>query len=162
MRKKLIISGFILVLGGLGYWAASTAFRGQPACQVCARPIHTGQEYTLRLADGTHEHTCCPRCGLHFQLARPRHVQAAWATDYATAAKIEAQRAVYVEGSRLMTCCSTPPLKRELEVTYQLVWDRCLPSLIAFESPTEAQRFQQRYGGRILSYAEAVRYVKEQ
>jgi hypothetical protein len=161
LRKVSVISGVILVLGGLGYWAISTALRGEPVCQVCARPIHAGQEYTLRLTDGTEEHTCCPRCGLHFQITNADRVQAARATDYATAAKIDPQQASYVEGSTLMTCCSTPPLKRELETAYELVWDRCLPSLIAFKTEIEAQRFQQRYGGRLLSYAEAVQSIRE-
>lgn len=161
LRKGLVIGGVILVLGGLGYWAVSTLLRGEPDCQVCARPIHAGQEYTVTLTDGTEEHTCCPRCGLHFHITNADHVQAAQATDYATAAKIAPQQASYVEGSNLMTCCSTPPLKRELETTYELVWDRCLPSLIAFKTEIEARQFQQRYGGRVLTYAEAVQSVKE-
>ncbi len=161
VKKILALGGVILVLGAAGYWAATTVFRSEPVCQVCARPIHVGQGYTLGLTDGTKERACCPRCGLHFHITNADRVQSAWATDYATGEQIEAGPAFYVEGSDLMTCCSTSPVKRELETTYELVWDRCLPSLIAFKTNAEAQQFRHQHGGRVLSYAQAVQSVKE-
>ncbi len=160
LQKRLTGIAIVLALGLLGYWVISTGLRrGAPICQVCARPVHSGQEYTLSLAEDMEEHACCPRCGIHFYLTNKDQVRAAWATDYATGEKIVAERAIYVEGSDLMTCCSTPPLKRELERTYELVWDRCLPSLIAFKTQSEAQQFQQQHRGRVLSYDDALQSV---
>jgi hypothetical protein len=98
---------------------------------------------------------------MHFQTTNANRVRAAWATDYATGEKIGSEHAFYVEGSDLMTCCSATPLKRELERTYELVWDRCLPSLIAFKTQAEAQQFRQQHGGRLLDYVEAVESVKK-
>lgn len=161
LKKTLIVSGAILALGALSYWAASTMFRAEATvCQVCARPVHAGQGFVVALTTGVEEHTCCPRCGLHFQMANAAHVQAAWATDYLTREKIDARRATYVEESDLMTCCVTPPIKRDMETSYELVWDRCLPSLIAFKTPAEATQFHQQHGGRVLTYAETVQSVK--
>jgi nitrous oxide reductase accessory protein NosL len=159
----VFITAILIGLGAVGYWGVSTALRQEPKlCQVCARPIHPGQDFMVELNDGSFEHTCCPRCGIHFQMINPNKVRAIRATDFATGAHIDARSAYYVEGSRLMTCCSTAPLKREYERVSQLVWDRCLPSLVAFKTESEAKQFQQKYGGWILAYAEAMTSVRNQ
>ena len=37
---------------------------------------------------------------------------------------------------------------------YEVAWDRCLPSLIAFSSREAARKFQKENGGDIKTYAE--------
>jgi hypothetical protein len=37
---------------------------------------------------------------------------------------------------------------------YDLVWDRCLPSLIAFRSREEAEVFCEQHGGIVKVYEE--------
>jgi hypothetical protein len=163
MRRRVVFGGvgLILAIGIGGYWAISRAvWERAPLCSVCRRLIHPGHEFVLRLSTGEHERTCCPRCGLHFRERASERVVAAWATDFVSGRRIEAERAVYVEGSDVMLCCRPTPL-RELGVVYERLWDRCLPSLIAFARDDEARAFQARYGGRVLTYAESRASVRE-
>jgi len=37
---------------------------------------------------------------------------------------------------------------------YEVAWDRCLPSLIAFSSRQAALKFQEENGGNIKTYEE--------
>lgn len=161
LTKALIGLSFALAIGGLAYFGAAMVRNAPEACQVCYRPVHAGQEYTVVLTDGTKEHTCCPRCGMHFQIRQGDKVLSERATDYATGARIDPAQAIFVEGSDLMTCCASPALKREEpQKAAELIWDRCLPSLVAFKTKTEAQQFWQLHGGRLLSYAEALDSVR--
>lgn len=163
VKKSFIVGAVILALVGLGYWGASTLVRRESLlCQICERPIHPGQEYIIALTEGGREHACCPRCGMHFQIHNGPRVRAAWATDYLTGERIDPTEAVYVEGSDVMTCCSTRPLKRGPESAAQLVWDRCLPTLIAFKTREEAEHFQRQHGGQVLTYAQALESVRRQ
>jgi hypothetical protein len=151
----------ILALGIGGYVVVSRVLRERAAvCQVCSRPIHQGQMFVLQMSDGERERTCCPRCGLHARLRASERVRATWATDFSSGRLIEAERAVYVEGSDVMTCCRPVPL-REPGIVYERHWDRCLPSLIAFERESDARVFQAEHGGRVLTYAESVASVRE-
>ena len=155
--KVWLAGGCVLALGALAYWGSTKFLQGPPSCQVCYRPVHPGQEYTIILADGTEEHTCCPRCGMHFQARQGARAVAERATDFLSGARIDPARATFVEGSDLMTCCSSPPLKRdEPQRASELVWDRCLPSLVAFETRAEALQFSRQHGGRILTYGAAL------
>jgi hypothetical protein len=98
---------------------------------------------------------------MHFQIRQGDQVRSARATDFATGARIDPAQASFVEGSDLMTCCSTPPIKREEpQKSAELIWDRCLPSLVAFKTRAEALQFWRQHGGRIRTYAEALDSVK--
>lgn len=160
--RRATVSGLLVILAlGIGGYVVSRAIRERAVvCQVCARPIHRGQMFVLRTSDGRRERTCCPRCGLHFRWRAPERVRAAWATDFPSGRMIEAERAFYVEGSDVMTCCRPAPL-REPGVVYERQWDRCLPSLIAFERESDARAFQAEHGGRLLTYAESLASVRE-
>ncbi len=162
MRRATISSLLVIFALGIGgYVVVSRALRERAArCQVCARPIHRGQMFVLHMSDGKRERLCCPRCGLHARLRTPERVRAAWATDLPSGRLIEAERAIYVEGSDVMTCCRPAPL-REPGIVYERHWDRCLPSLIAFERESDARAFQAEHGGRVLTYAESLASVRE-
>jgi hypothetical protein len=41
-------------------------------------------------------------------------------------------------------------------------YDRCLPTLVAFKTAQEAEAFQQRHGGRVLNYTQALASVRAQ
>lgn len=160
--NKAPVIGLLLVIGiGIGgYLTVSRLLQSEPdLCNVCRRQIHPGHEYVLRLAGGRTEKACCPRCGMHSQVLNPAEVESAWASDFKSGRLIRAEDAFYVEGSDVMACCTASPL-REPGTTYELHWDRCLPSLIAFHSEAEAKAFQRRHGGEILSYGDSLESVK--
>lgn len=130
------------------------------ACEVCLRPVHGGQAYRVALREGAEMTSCCPRCGIHHQLGSREKASRAWATDHLTGEWVVAEGAYYVEGSDARYCNPHSAPLREAGVAYEVTFDRCLPSLVAFKTPREAQAFQARHGGRVLSYGEAVASVR--
>lgn len=148
-----------VVLGG--YFAYSYVERSKTSqCGVCLRHIHEGQTYDLYFADGTEKTACCPRCGIRDQLQKAGQFVRARATDQFTKERIEAEKACYVEGSDAHYCALHSEPLREPGTAYTMSFDRCLPSLVAFRTKEEAQVFQGRHGGRVISYQEAIESVK--
>ena len=132
-------------------------------CQVCQRDLHHGVTYSLEMADGTRDKSCCPRCGMHLQIQRPGTVTRAWATDLGTGAEIPAESAAYVEGGEVEYCTMhANPVRREPQRVAVREYDRCLPSLVAFRTSQEAEAYRQQHGGRVLNYQRALESVKAQ
>jgi hypothetical protein len=130
-----------------------TVLGSSPQCDLCYRPIHPETHYRIHLASGQSMEVCCPRCGLRFQEGR-RDVARVEATDFETQKRVDAERAFYVENSRVHPC-THPAVEEDRSGTkYEVAWDRCLPSLIAFESRASAGAFQARNGGVVKTYEE--------
>jgi hypothetical protein len=125
-------------------------------CDVCYRPMHEETLYRIHLASKKSMDACCPRCGLRFQEGR-RDVVSAEATDFYTKVRVAADKAFYVENSRVHLCSHSPVQEDRAGTQYEVAWDRCLPSLIAFQSQVEARGFQTQNGGVIKSYGELLR-----
>lgn len=122
-------------------------------CDVCQRPLHQETYYRLHMADGETLDVCCPRCGLRFQKGR-NDVVSAEVTDFETKRPVDAEDAFYVDGSPVHFCSHAPVEEDRSGTQYEVAWDRCLPSLIAFESRAAAVRFQRENGGSIKTYRE--------
>jgi hypothetical protein len=64
---------------------------------------------------------------------------------------------VYVEGSDVTPCSSmhegTPPVD-ERGCCMKAVYDRCLPSVLAFRSRERAESFAKEHGGTVKTLAE--------
>jgi len=163
IRNVLIGSLLLVAVAGGMYFAYRRIVVPRQQCDICGRGIHAGHEATLLMKDGTKLNACCPRCALHrLEHGLPEPAQVV-VTDRATGQKIRAQDAVYVEGSAEISCLpesATPP--REPGVGYDTVYDRCLPSLIAFKDEAAAREFAGAHGGRILSYGQALESVRRQ
>ena len=152
MLRQFIAATFILALAGGAayyYWPEE-----KPVCQICRRPMHRATSYFVTLRDGRRVELCCPRCGLRFQEGR-RDVESAEVVSYADQELLQASEAFYVAGSSVHPCCSEAEiLKDRSGIEYELTWDRCLPSVIAFKSREEASTFQSRHGGEVKTYRE--------
>ena len=165
MRTKPILIGVAAVLAVIG--VALMAYRWgvprQPAlCQVCGRPILPETAYRMETAHGTIK-ACCPRCAMHDMIDHPGMVRRAWATDFDSRRMIPAETAYYDEGGAVQYCTrGHDPMERGPEGVSQRVYDRCLPTLVAFATRDEAEAYRQQHGGRILSYQEAVESVRSQ
>ena len=127
-----------------------------PSCDVCYRPIHEETFYRIHLASEESMDVCCPRCGLRFQEDRQDVVRAE-ATDFYTKVLVDAAEAFYVENSHVHLCSHSPVQEDRSGTQYEVAWDRCLPSLIAFESQAGARAFQAQNGGVIKTYEELLR-----
>ena len=122
-------------------------------CDVCYRSMHRETFYRIHLENGESKEVCCPRCGLRFQEGRD-DVAATEVTDFYTRQHIDAAVAYFVEGSPVHFCSHASVREDRSGGQYEVTWDRCLPSLIAFSSREAAKKFQKENGGDIKTYAE--------
>jgi len=161
LRNSLAGLMLVTIVGGLGY--AGYRWFVQPAhgCDVCGRELHSGMRATVSLEERKRVDACCPRCALHFAASKPEQAARITVEDRNTGEQIAARDAVYVEGSDAEGCGhageSTP---REPGVPYERIFDRCLPTLIAFKTQADARAFQNVHGGRLLSFVEASQHVR--
>jgi hypothetical protein len=85
----------------------------------------------------------------------------AWATDVNTGESVVAESATYVEGGDVQYCThGDRPVAREPHGVSMREYDRCLPTLVAFKTPQEAEAYRQQHGGRVLSYFQALASVR--
>jgi hypothetical protein len=153
MLKRLILAaaglGMVAVVGALLYSLLAPSDR----CDVCYRPLHEETLYRIHLAYGKVLDACCPRCGLRYQKGR-RDVLRTEAIAFYSKELLHGEAAFYVEGSSVHFCSHAPLEEDRSGVQYEVAWDRCLPSLIAFESEATARSFQARNGGVVKTYEE--------
>jgi hypothetical protein len=160
-KDALISLASIGVITALGVWAFFSISRPVPdLCRVCERGMHKGVTYRLELEKRT-EDACCPRCGMHYQIEHPGAARKAWATDLNSGEFIVAESAYYVEGGDVEYCTmhSTPVARRPQGVSVR-DYDRCLPSLVAFQTQQDAEAYQKQQGGQVLDYQQVLERVR--
>jgi hypothetical protein len=155
----------LLAIGVASFWVYRYEQRRERAviCPFCDRMVHPVTAYRLKV--GNHMVVaCCPRCGMHAQVNQRQGTSGmAWATDLNTGESVPAEFAVYVEGGDVQYCThGDQPMMREPHGASTRKYDRCLPTLVAFKTPQEAQAYQEHHGGRVLSYTQALASVREQ
>jgi hypothetical protein len=164
-REIVVTLVALFVIGVTSFFAYRYEQRRETAglCPFCDRMVHPITAYRLKVGD--HVVTaCCPRCGMHAQVSQKQGTSGpAWATDVNTGESVAAESATYVEGGDVQYCAhGDQPLAREPHGVSMRKYDRCLPALVAFKSLQEAESYQQRHGGRVLSYSQALASVREQ
>ncbi|MDI6784492.1 MAG: nitrous oxide reductase accessory protein NosL [bacterium] len=133
----LVISiGIILVVVGLGYLRGSSA--SQPIqsylCKSrgCNGVCNGSTQCIIQYWDGKKEYYCCPHCAFPERIWKLGHgdqIRKVTVVDFGTGKTINAVGAYYLVDSNLHLCCS--------------------PSIVAFRTKLQAERFQQNYGGVI-------------
>jgi hypothetical protein len=125
-------------------------------CEQCGRAECRNLSFDVRHQDGTVVRTCCPRCALHYLARQHPPVASLAVRDFDTAGRIDATRAFYVEGSDVAPCSASAgsPPKDERGCCMKTVYDRCLPSLLAFGSRPKAETFAREHGGMIKTFAD--------
>ena len=122
-------------------------------CDICSRPMHEETFYRIHLESGDSMDVCCPRCGLRFQEGRD-DVARTEVTDFNTRERLDAAKAFYVENSPVHFCSHAAVHEDRSGTQYEVAWDRCLPSLIAFDTRDAARAFQAEHGGVVKTYEE--------
>lgn len=124
-------------------------------CSVCQRVECANLTFTIRLEDGKKVENCCARCGLHYLAQERPAVASLRVRDFDSAKSLDARGAFYVEGSDV-TPCSTmmdgPAPRDERGCCMKAVYDRCLPSLLAFETRSRADVFAREHGGEVRAF----------
>ena len=167
MKARAIVVTLValVAIGVTSFWAYRYEQKREAAgmCPFCDRMVHPVTAYRLKVGDHVVA-ACCPRCGMHAQLSQTvGKPGAAWATDVNTGESVAAESATYVEGGDVQYCThGDQPMTREPHGVSMREYDRCLPTLVAFKSPQEAEAYRQQHGGRVLSYLQALVRVREQ
>jgi hypothetical protein len=145
----------------LGYfvWVGRIA-GGKPICDVCKRAIHAETSFRIARPDGSMKAVCCPRCGLAAVIQSGGRVLEA--VDFSSKKRIGAAEAIYLEGSDIMECCSETGFRSDEGAYQKMEYDRCMPSLLAFARPEDAETVRQKHGGQIISFEEARQSVVRQ
>jgi hypothetical protein len=154
MMKRIFVAVAAVALVGLTGLFVARNLRPEATCAACYRAIHGETHVVAYLEDGSLEHVCCPRCALRYQKER-EDVSSVEVTDFATMRTLDAEDAFFVEDSTVVLCRHDERVQEDRSgVQYELTWDRCLPSLIAFSSREAAVAFQRESGGVVKTYAE--------
>jgi hypothetical protein len=120
---------------------------------MCGREECRNLAFTIHLTGGGAVKTCCPRCALRYlQQERPA-VARLEVQDFASARTVDARAAAYVEGSDVHPCSAGHDMpKDERGCCMKQVYDRCLPSVLAFADATAAEGFAREHGGFVTSF----------
>jgi len=162
MSVRNLATGFILiaVVAGLGFLSYQWVRKQDRQCDICGRVAESDHRAVANLKDGTEIHACCPRCLMHYRQHSPETVQRLSVMDFVSGAMIPAETAYYVEGSNEHSCrmpSETTP--REWGVGYELMFDRCLPGLVSFQTLNAARDFAREHDGRILDFSQTLESV---
>jgi len=140
MRRNLLFGLIISLVFLIGnkVWADSQG------CSVCGMNLSkfTHVKYVVTLIDGKTQTTCGVQCGLTLQIRLGDKFKSAVATDLITHREVEASRAFYVYKSSVITDMA--------------------PGFIAFSTKEKAENFAKGFGGKVVTYQEALGIWKEQ
>ena len=157
MSRTASRSPLSIALLALAVLAGSRCSGDGATCEACDRHECRNLTFTIVWSDGSRQDTCCPRCGLHLIASeRSSSVASLAVRDFDTAGVLEAGSAAYVEGSDVSPCAanlSSMPTD-ERGCCLKPVYDRCLPSLIAFGSRERAETFARDHGGIVKTFPE--------
>ena len=113
-------------------------------CQVCGMDIskypHT--KYVVTTKEGEEFSTCGVQCGLTLHLRLKEKFKSATATDLLNNRSFDAQKGFYVYKSTVITDMA--------------------PGFISFVTRANAEKFQKGFGGKVITYQEALDIRKDQ
>lgn len=156
MQRKSVFASLIalLVLVGLGYsgWRY-VKDRNAQSCEACRRPVHSHMK-TVGIVDGERTVYCCPACALsdHQQSGKP--VQVVELTDYLTDSPLKPANSYVVRNSDVNPCLQHKPAVGESHQPLESHFDRCAPSVLAFQDQRSANEFAGQHGGQVFRFSQ--------
>ena len=113
-------------------------------CHVCGMDVskypHT--KYVVTTTEGKEFITCGVQCGLTLHLRLKEKFKSATAADLLSNRSFDAQKGFYVYKSTVITDMA--------------------PGFIAFATKANAEKFQKGFGGKVVTYQEALEIWKDQ
>lgn len=109
-------------------------------CITCHMRPRRRLQVILHFSDGTEHRACCPHCGL-LTMARSRdQITSMLVTDFLFERVTSARDASYVVAPDVALCCT--------------------PTVLAFESRRDAERFQIGFGGQVMDMEMALHFLQ--
>lgn len=138
-RLNLWVLSILLILIGTLSWAGEVN-----RCIVCGMALskypHT--KYVVKTTEGEEFQACGVQCGLTLHLRLKDKFKSAMATDLLSNRSIDTQKAFYVYKSTVITDMA--------------------PGFISFLTRANAEKFQKGFGGKVVTYQEALEIWKGQ
>jgi hypothetical protein len=156
MQRRNVFASIvaILVLAGLGYSAwRFVKVRSAQSCQACDRLVHAHMK-TVAIVDGKSANYCCPACALSVHQQSGKKVQVVELTDYLSSVPLKPANSYVVRNSDVNPCLQHHPAVGENHQPLESHFDRCAPSVLAFQDQKLAQTFAGEHGGQVLKYAD--------
>jgi len=139
MHRKLNFWIIIILLMNTIAWSGEIK-----RCIVCGMDVskypHT--KYVVMTTEGEAFSTCGVQCGLTLHLRLKEKFKSAMATDLLSNRSVDVQKAFYVYKSTVITDMG--------------------PGFIAFSTREKAENFAKGFGGRVVTYQEALEIWKGQ
>lgn len=153
-RSALAAIVAILVLAGLGYSAWHfVKERSDQSCGACRRPVHSHMK-TVAMVDGKRGVYCCLACALSEQQQSGRRVQVVETTDFLSNNPLNPENSYVVRNSDVNPCLQHHPAVGENNQPLEALFDRCTPSVLAFQDQKEARAFASQHGGQVLRFSD--------
>lgn len=156
-RRPMIVCAAILMAGVLFVSGCDRidSWMHPDRCALSGRPIRPGMGAVVRVeSKDAPVKACCLRCAVKYARETGKKLRVLSVTDYASRKQTSPATAFYLSGSGIAPCAGpkvdTPATRRESSVQ---VWDRCMPSLIAFADREDARRAQEE-GGTLQTFGE--------
>ena len=140
MGRNLLL-GLII---SLVFLIGSKVWADPQGCSICGMDVskYTHVKYVITATDGKTYTTCGVQCGLTLQIRLSDKFKSALATDLVTHREVDASKAFYVYKSSAITDMA--------------------PGFIAFSTKERAENFAKGFGGKVVTYQEALGIWKEQ
>ncbi|MFN8410922.1 MAG: DeoR family transcriptional regulator [Anaerolineales bacterium] len=136
--NKMVEAGHIQKKHGGVTLAGKTIVAGEGQCDMCNKAIQSRTSFIVRFENGDQKRACCAHCGLMLQ-SQSKNAWQSLTADYLYGHMISAKQAIYVLGSDLNICC--------------------VPSILSFGTPQEAEKFQKGFGGTLANMEETTQYL---
>ncbi len=152
--RRLAPLVLICLLAGALLYVGSTTLRqsDQATCSVCDRPVHLASRVDGD-ADGESLTFCCAACALRTEKQEARKIRLTRVFSYQSGEALAPEDAVAVVGSDINLCMRNHVLTDNQREPTELHFDRCSPSVLAFASKAEAERFRAEHGGIVQPFA---------
>ncbi|MBI3170777.1 MAG: DeoR family transcriptional regulator [Chloroflexi bacterium] len=136
--NRLAENGRVQKKHGGAILVSSVSDERDSTCAMCSKPVSQRTVFIVKFENGEEKRTCCAHCGLMLQ-SRTHNIWQTLTTDYLYGHMISAGQAYYLTGSDVNICC--------------------VPSVLAFSSKQDAEKFQKGFGGQVLSMNDTVHYL---
>ncbi len=110
------------------------------SCALCGNPVSARTILIIHGSGGETMQACCPHCGLILLSGQEGSVMALTA-DFLYGQMASVKEAVYLVESTVDTCCT--------------------PSVLSFTRQEDAQRFQHGFGGQMMNFDQAQKYLQD-
>ena len=116
---------------------------------------------TVAIVDGKRSVYCCPACALSAHQQSGKQVQVGELTDFLSNGPLKPESSYVVRNSDVNPCLQHHPAVGENNQPLEPHFDRCSPSVLAFQDQRSAGAFASEHGGQVLKFSDFAAELKQ-